>query len=73
MFLSRRDHQTGWKSLTLQVEQNQGILTVQGFLGDPDTELTPRLKVWEQIQAYLCTYDEGEVQYNKEPEQGEEI
>ncbi|KAK1898934.1 Aminoacyl tRNA synthase complex-interacting multifunctional protein 1 [Dissostichus eleginoides] len=28
-----------------------------GFLtaGDQDTELTPRQKVWEQIQAYLFT------------------
>ncbi|KAL3066574.1 hypothetical protein OYC64_016511 [Pagothenia borchgrevinki] len=30
-------------------------VTVQGFPDDPDTELTPRQKVWEQIQAYLCT------------------
>ncbi|KAK1886613.1 Aminoacyl tRNA synthase complex-interacting multifunctional protein 1 [Dissostichus eleginoides] len=28
-------------------------VTVQGFPGDPDPELTSQ--VWEQIQAYLCT------------------
>ncbi|KAJ4945124.1 hypothetical protein JOQ06_013661 [Pogonophryne albipinna] len=39
--------------LTRQVERT--TVTVQGFTGDPDTELTPRQKVWEQIQAYLCT------------------
>ncbi|XP_016429820.1 aminoacyl tRNA synthase complex-interacting multifunctional protein 1-like [Sinocyclocheilus rhinocerous] len=33
-------------------------ITFQGFPGEPDKELNPKKKVWEQVQPDLCTDDQ---------------